>query len=216
MRIVEIFQSIDGEVNGFFQAGLTIFVRTAGCNLSCDYCDTQYAQNESNGNNWTIKQILDRVCELQIPKVTITGGEPLLQSDIYILINRLLELKYKISVETNGTIQIPKYWLEEKNISWILDYKLQYQEKMNEENYRYLLPKDWIKFVLHFPSQINEVLDIKNKMVDMSCKANFAISPVFNNNLKGKEIQQYIDGLIKLKMFDFVINLQLHKFINVK
>lgn len=177
MKIIEIFQSIDGEVNGFFQAGLTIFVRTAGCNLNCDYCDTQYAQDEIMGTNWTIKQVLDRISELQIPKVTIAGGEPLLQSDIYILMNRLLELKYKISVETNGTIQIPKYWLEEKNISWILDYKLQYREKMNEENYRYLLPKDWVKFVLHFPSQINEVLNIKNKMVDMGCKANFAISP---------------------------------------
>jgi 7-carboxy-7-deazaguanine synthase len=77
MRICEIFRSIQGEGRG--QGYPTIFIRLAGCNLNCAWCDTRYARE--GGEELSVERIMDRVWRLCGSRVCITGGEPLVQSD---------------------------------------------------------------------------------------------------------------------------------------
>ena len=101
MKLVEIFKSIQGE--GKNQGKPAVFIRLAGCNLNCSWCDTPHSHDE--GNEFDNDQILMKVGEQSCKEVCITGGEPLLQvSDLRILLTRLSRLGYSIEIETNGTI----------------------------------------------------------------------------------------------------------------
>ena len=110
MVVTEIFKSIQGEST---RAGLPcIFVRLTGCNLRCAWCDTAYAFY--GGAKMTVDEVLRRVDELAgrdagkpdsrpaISLVELTGGEPLLQEEIYPLAERLLAAGYTVMVETSG------------------------------------------------------------------------------------------------------------------
>jgi 7-carboxy-7-deazaguanine synthase len=107
MHITEIFKSIQGEGT---RAGLPcIFVRLTGCNLRCTWCDTAYAFQ--GGQKMTVEDVLERVGALNrrpdgsppgTPLVELTGGEPLLQKEIYELARRLLAAGYTVMVETSG------------------------------------------------------------------------------------------------------------------
>lgn len=116
MNVTEIFHSIQGEST---YAGLPcVFVRLSGCNLRCTYCDTQYAYDE--GERMSLEEILDRVQRYGCPLVEITGGEPLLQEDTFVLVERLAAMGYKTLVETNGTVDISR--LDERAVR-IMDIK---------------------------------------------------------------------------------------------
>ena len=110
MVITEIFKSIQGEGT---RAGLPcIFVRLTGCNLRCTWCDTAYAFH--GGKKMSVEEVLARVHELTgrhaempggqaiVPLVELTGGEPLLQEEIYPLAEKLLAAGYVVMIETSG------------------------------------------------------------------------------------------------------------------
>ena len=107
MFITEIFKSIQGEGT---RAGLPcIFVRLTGCNLRCTWCDTAYAFH--GGTKMTVDEIMDRVETLNlrpdgtpagVTLVELTGGEPLLQEEIYPLAEQLLAVGYTVMMETSG------------------------------------------------------------------------------------------------------------------
>jgi 7-carboxy-7-deazaguanine synthase len=110
MFITEIFKSIQGEGT---RAGLPcIFVRLTGCNLRCTWCDTSYAFH--GGKRMTVAEVSARVDELAgrapetpgseatVPLVELTGGEPLLQEEIYPLAQNLLASGYTVMIETSG------------------------------------------------------------------------------------------------------------------
>ena len=107
MKVNEIFSSIDGE--GIRAGELATFIRLAGCNLRCNYCDTQYALETSSGKEMTIDEILEEVAKYNVKNITLTGGEPLIHKDVEKLINKLLENNYKVNIETNGAVDIEKY-----------------------------------------------------------------------------------------------------------
>jgi 7-carboxy-7-deazaguanine synthase len=110
MVITEIFASIQGE--GTRAGRPCIFVRLTGCNLRCTWCDTAYAFH--GGTKMSAEEVLRRVDELSgrnaaaagappaIPLVEITGGEPLLQEEVYPLAEQLLAAGYTVMVETSG------------------------------------------------------------------------------------------------------------------
>ena len=107
MYITEIFNSIQGEGT---RAGLPcIFVRLTGCNLRCTWCDTAYAFH--GGKKMSVEEVVNQVDELsgrnassiaRVSLVELTGGEPLLQEEIYPLAEQLLAAGYTVMVETSG------------------------------------------------------------------------------------------------------------------
>jgi len=152
LNISEIFYSLQGETTF---AGLPcIFVRLAGCNLRCSYCDTKYAYK----TEYT-KTILELIKEIEkyLPAklVTITGGEPLIQSNVYELIDKLLEKNYKILLETNGSLPLDDI---PEQVYKIMDIKTPGSGMSNEmlwDNLSLLDSKDEIKFVIKDKKDFN-------------------------------------------------------------
>ncbi|MBV9737206.1 MAG: 7-carboxy-7-deazaguanine synthase QueE [Candidatus Eremiobacteraeota bacterium] len=103
IQLNEIFYSIQGE--GAFTGSPAVFVRLAGCNLSCRFCDTDYSLKEVV----SVQEIVRRVCEIGggCPMVILTGGEPLAQSDCLPLIEALRASGRRVHIESNGTIDTP-------------------------------------------------------------------------------------------------------------
>ena len=102
MRVAEKFVSIQGE--GPYMGYRFSFIRLQGCNRQCDGCDTHYAQDrEEQGTDEPVEPIVDWVMEQGIPRVVITGGEPMLQGGtLGALVAELIKKKVQLHLETNG------------------------------------------------------------------------------------------------------------------
>ncbi|HKU66869.1 MAG TPA: 7-carboxy-7-deazaguanine synthase QueE [Candidatus Baltobacteraceae bacterium] len=110
LQLAEIFYSIQGE--GAFTGTPAVFVRLAGCNLSCDFCDTDYSLKFFA----SVDEVVARVRELggSCPMVILTGGEPLAQRETIDLIDALRRDGRRVHIESNGTMfaQLPQdVWL---------------------------------------------------------------------------------------------------------
>src|SRR6266581_1215978 len=138
MFITEIFKSIQGEGT---RAGLPcIFVRLTGCNLRCTWCDTAYAFH--GGTKMSVEDVLARVDELagrrnglhgsqvSIPLVELTGGEPLLQEEIYPLAEKLLAEGYTVMIETSGERfigRLPREVIKIVDVKFVLSTRRDYE-----------------------------------------------------------------------------------------
>lgn len=109
--VIELFESIQGE--GYFQGLGAGFIRLAGCNLRCSWCDTKQALTLERANMMTIDEIL-RSGRFTQPRVIITGGEPTLH-DLGPLVKALKSAGKYVCLETNGTNPVPAEW----GIDWI-------------------------------------------------------------------------------------------------
>lgn len=144
LPVVECFASIQGEST---HAGRPCtFVRLAGCNLRCAWCDTAYAWEDGTAD--TIAGILEKVAALGLPLVEITGGEPLIHPHTPALLKALVLEGYEVLLETNGSRDITPV---PKGVRVILDLKApgSGEEAANEpENLARLKPGDEVKIVL--------------------------------------------------------------------
>ena len=102
LTVNEIFYSIQGESS--FAGRPCVFVRLTGCDLRCRWCDTPYAFHE--GERASLDDVCAAVESYRCPLVEITGGEPLLQRDVYPLMRRLLDTGKTVLLETGGHIDI--------------------------------------------------------------------------------------------------------------
>ena len=102
MRIAEIFHSIQGE--GLLTGVPSVFIRTSGCNLRCDWCDTPYASWKPEGPEISVQEILKRISEWDCNHVVLTGGEPMIAPDLPELAEALKNQGKHITIETAGTI----------------------------------------------------------------------------------------------------------------
>jgi 7-carboxy-7-deazaguanine synthase len=144
LRINEIFKSIQGESS--YTGIPCVFVRLTGCNLRCSYCDTTYAYDE--GTEMSVNEILSTIKGYSCKNVCITGGEPLLQSSVNKLINVLIKNRYKIFVETGGSINID---MLPKAVTRIMDIKCPdsgMKKEMDWDNIDRLKSNDEIKFII--------------------------------------------------------------------
>ncbi|MBX8631831.1 MAG: radical SAM protein [Thermoplasmata archaeon] len=105
MKINEIFESIQGE--GLLVGLPTLFIRTAGCDLRCVWCDTPYALLESQGTEWSVDELVTEAKRHRVRDICITGGDPLRQKEeVVLLISRLLGEGFRIVLETSGAYPI--------------------------------------------------------------------------------------------------------------
>jgi 7-carboxy-7-deazaguanine synthase len=144
LRVTEIFCSIQGESS---RAGLpTSFIRLTGCPLRCHYCDTAYAF--TGGESMTVSRILERVAGHAVRHVTVTGGEPLAQREVHVLLSRLCDAGYQVSLETSGALDVAGV---DPRVMKVLDIKTpgSGEARRNRfENLGCLGPGDEIKFVI--------------------------------------------------------------------
>jgi len=138
MWVSEIFVGIQGE--GPNIGVLSTFIRFAGCNLSCDFCDSKFASKSKEFQEMSIEQILMQIEKFGSRNIVITGGEPFLQQGFMEFIDRIYLLPYifGIEIETNGTI-IPtefinrmEYPLYKRKITLNISPKLQFIKKIGD------------------------------------------------------------------------------------
>ncbi len=144
LRISEIFYSLQGETN---TVGIpTVFIRLTGCPLRCGYCDTSYAF--SGGEKQTLTQIIEQVRSYGGQYVTVTGGEPLAQPGCHELMTRLLDLGYRVSLETSGALDVSKV---DHRVVKVMDLKTPSSGEMSRNLYSNidsLNCYDQVKFVI--------------------------------------------------------------------
>jgi 7-carboxy-7-deazaguanine synthase len=175
LTVNEIFKSIQGESS--FTGLPCLFIRLTGCNLRCTWCDTEYAFYE--GKSKSVQDIMDAIDPLGVPLVEITGGEPLLQDEVYDLMNALLAKNYQVLVETGGGVSVAKV---PQQVIKILDVKCPGSGEDSRnlwDNLDHLNPHDEVKFVLagradyEWSRAILQQHDIPNK-------AKVLFSPVYD------------------------------------
>jgi 7-carboxy-7-deazaguanine synthase len=207
-NVNEIFYSIQGESTTM---GIpTAFIRFTGCNLRCSYCDTAYAYHEGETN--TLEEILDKISAYKAEYVCLTGGEPLLQKDLPILIKKLVSLKKQISIETSGATSIKNVAKKDaKRVKIIMDIKTPSSlmaDRNNYNNFEYLRAWDEIKFVCGSKEDFDFSVDII-KRFKLNTKTHILFSPI-----SGKlELQKLASWVLNTKMKNIRLQLQLHKII---
>ena len=102
MLVSEIFYSIQGE--GVLTGVPSVFVRTSGCNLRCNWCDTPYASWNPEGTQRTVAQIIAEISEHPARHVVLTGGEPMIAKDLPPLASEIKQLGHHITIETAATV----------------------------------------------------------------------------------------------------------------
>jgi len=203
MKISEIFTSIQGETS-FVGLPFT-FVRLTGCNLRCLYCDTQYAYEE--GTEYSLDKVVAEVNKRAVSRVVITGGEPLLQDETYILCSRLLDAGATVLLETNGSILIKDV---DQRVHRILDLKCPgsgMDKYMIFKNVDYLTVRDEIKFVISDRKDFEWALEILNQH-EMQGRAHVLFSPV-SDRLHPQELAEWI---LQEKL-NVRLQLQIHRYI---
>jgi len=140
----EVFKSIQGEST---RAGLPcVFVRLAGCNLRCSWCDTAYAFTE--GARMTLDEIVDRVAAFDCNLVELTGGEPLMRANSLLLMTQLADRGHTVLLETGGSLDIGPV---DPRVIRIMDLKCPSSgecEQNRWENIPLLRATDEVKFVI--------------------------------------------------------------------
>lgn len=208
--VCEKFISINGE--GQFAGELAVFIRFKTCNLNCSYCDTRWANSENSAAELIcLENLVNFVKNSGVRRVTLTGGEPLLQENLSKLIERLIKNNNLVEIETNGSIAIKKFAELEFRPTFTLDYKLpssNMESYMLTENYQYINSQDVIKFVIGSQEDLKQaLLIIKNYQLLEKCQIYF--SPVYDK-IQPVEIINFmkINKLNQIKL-----QLQLHKYI---
>lgn len=204
LKVNEIFKSIQGESTF---AGLPCtFVRLAGCNLRCTYCDTNYAYY--NGKEISDDDIIAKIEEYGVNLVEFTGGEPMLQEGTPKLVKKLMDMGYEVLFETNGSICLGCL---DKRLNIIMDFKTPksgMSERMNVKNFEFLKKTDQIKFVIMDRSDYIWAKDVivenkLNKRFD-----NILMSPV-HGELPSRDLVAWIlEDNLRVR-----VQLQLHKHI---
>lgn len=210
LPIVEIFYSIEGEGK---KAGLpAVFVRFAGCNLRCGYCDTTYSHDLDDPKiKWmTIVEIVKEIVLYRCNNVTLTGGEPLLYEHYIPQIVRLTTAKLnnvEFNIETNGTISPNGAVTYSNNVFLTVDCKCP-PEKNNQFLYASSIrEQDVLKFVVSDKADLEFMRDflIQNPVKTKS----IYVHPVFGK-IDLKEIAEFVKDNDCLNIR---LGIQLHKII---
>jgi len=204
LTINEIFYSVQGESS--YAGRPCVFVRLTACDLRCSWCDTPYAFHE--GAKRSLEQILEEVKAFACPLVEVTGGEPLLQEDVYPLMERLLEDGRTVLLETGGhrsTARVPE------RVVTILDVKCPgsgESGKNDWSNLDRLRPHDEVKFVVKDRADYEYARDVIARHDLATRAAAVHVSPV-HGVMNARTLSEWVLA----DKLPVRVQLQLHKYI---
>ena len=203
LRINEIFFSIQGESS---QAGRPcVFVRLTYCNLRCTYCDTEYAFFE--GQEMHIAELIEAGRKYNCPLVEITGGEPLIQENVYTLMTGLCESGFEVMIETGGHMDIGKI---DSRVYRIVDIKCPSSgesEKVYWKNLEILNDRDEVKFVIGNQDDYEWAKAVIEKY-RLGGKYTILFSPVYGKMDNRQLAENILRDRLPVRM-----QLQMHKYI---
>jgi len=206
MKVIEIFDSIEGE--GKRMGQLATFIRLAGCNLRCSYCDTTYSYEEENAIEMTVEEIVSGV---KYATVTVTGGEPLVHKDIKELMTALCLKGCHVNIETNGSVYLGSsiFLNPALDIFVTMDYKCPssgMEKHMELSNLSKLRPIDVLKFVVGSREDLDRMREV---IRTFPINAQIYISAVF-----GKiELDTIVDYMKEFDLTDVKLQIQMHKIV---
>jgi len=204
LTINEIFHSIQGEST---HAGRPcVFVRLTACDLRCRWCDTAYAFHE--GRKMSVDEVVADVEARDCPMVEVTGGEPLLQADVYPLMQRLIDSGKTVLIETGGhrsIAQVPA------GVIRIMDVKCPgsgESEKNDWSNLAQLTPKDEVKFVIADRRDYEFARDIVRRE-DLPARVNAVLFSPVHGELDPRQLSEWVIA----DRLAVRVQLQVHKYI---
>lgn len=207
----EIFKSIQGESR---DSGLPCtFVRLFGCPIGCSYCDQP--QESKDRKRISIGNLVSKVKQLGSEYVCITGGEPLIYEETLPLVYELLDMGYKVSIETSGCVPI-----EDVNYSrsyrYVMDIKCPSSEVSHKNIYDNLLilqSKDEVKYVVANEEDYNFM---KKIIKSYPTKASILVSPMFEKDgTICKDCKDLVNWVLRDNL-SIRVQIQLHKILNAK
>jgi 7-carboxy-7-deazaguanine synthase len=204
LTINEIFHSIQGEST---HAGRPcVFVRLTACDLRCRWCDTPYAFHE--GRKMSVDEVVADVEARGCPVVEVTGGEPLLQADVYPMMQRLLDAGKTVLIETGGHRSIARV---PAGVVRIVDVKCPGSgeaDKNDWSNLALLTPTDEVKFVIADRVDYEYARDIVRREQLTGRVAAVLFSPV-HGELAAQQLAEWVIA----DRLEVRVQLQMHKYI---
>lgn len=205
LRVCEIFESIQGESS--YAGRRSAFVRLAGCNLRCTYCDTRYAYHE--GKDLSVGEVVSAVRRFGCSLIVVTGGEPLIQAETPELITILSDIGCTVLLETNGSLDIS---CVDPRCVRIVDFKCPSSgesERNDFRNIERLRPQDEVKFVMGDRRDYDFGKEVSQWVGDSCGPENeILFSPIY-----GVLDPQILVRWMMDDCLDVRLNLQLHKYI---
>ena len=204
LTINEIFHSVQGEST--YAGRPCDFVRLTACDLRCSWCDTQYAFYE--GSKRSVEDVLADVDRYGCPLVEVTGGEPLLQEDVYQLMQGLIERGHAVLIETGGhrsTARVPEA------VTTILDVKCPGSGESHRNdwsNLERLRRHDEVKFVIADRADYDYARDVVSRYELPARVAAVHFSPVH-----GRQSARELSEWVLADRLPVRVQLQLHKYI---
>jgi 7-carboxy-7-deazaguanine synthase len=204
LTVNEIFYSIQGEST--YAGRPCVFVRLTACDLRCSWCDTPYAFHE--GRKRPLEDVLAEVEKYGCPLVEVTGGEPLLQDEVYSLMQRLVDRGRTVLLETGGhrsTVRVPA------TVVTILDVKCPGSGEAHRNdwsNLDRLRPHDEVKFVIKDRIDYEYARDVVQRYALRDRAASILFSPV-HGVLGPRELSEWVLA----DRLPVRVQLQLHKYI---
>jgi 7-carboxy-7-deazaguanine synthase len=203
LTVCETFTSLLGEST---LAGLpAFFIRLAGCNLRCRYCDTTYAYED--GEARSLESLVEAARGSSTQLVLVTGGEPLFQKGTRMLIDRLIEARLEVLLETNGSLPIQEV---NSQVRRIVDVKCPGSGMSGHNlwaNLEILTPRDEVKFVICDQDDFTWALEVAQRY-RLTGLLPVLISPVFG----AVSLPEVASWIVK-SGHPLRLNLQLHKYI---
>lgn len=211
--VIERFVSIDGE--GTHAGRLAAFIRFSGCNLRCSYCDTPWAQDdEATVDLMRKEELVKWVAQQPCACVTITGGEPTLQSHLPELVAALANLEQieVVEIETNGSVDLATLAADRPaELQFTMDYKLPssgMEAQMCTTNLTLLDADDVVKFVIGSQEDLETMARIV-RTHDLDHRCQVYLSPVFGQI----DPAQIVDFMKEQDLRNVTLQVQLHKVI---